>query len=253
MKNTKTAIKQSNLKALRPVFGNNYGENIKRFSILKSLFSKYDTYALFAEPALVANTIRWDTDLPGEILPYNTLDIDIQEKVKRVLRYYVDILFEQVKQYQGVSELVQTLHDCLEIPDFESIVLVGKRPVLTDWGFIGVDFNAKTGLIKKIVDTIPSPKVMLNLKVLELATKRPIFGAKVTIKYERETETLTTNEEGNVSFKNITPFDHLAIEINVSCMGYESKNKLMTSQHTVAEMIFMGNFPLISNVFLSST
>ena len=78
-----------------------------------------------------------------------------------------------------VADMFNVIDSCIEIPDYDNIYRIQKPDgksnyVLIKWGFISDDFNAQSGLVKKLVpikvDTVRI-KVIKNSKT---ASNEPV-------------------------------------------------------------------------------
>ncbi|RRB00109.1 carboxypeptidase-like regulatory domain-containing protein [Larkinella rosea] len=235
---------------LRPVFGSGIGEGVKRYQTLRDLLEVAQIHAVFAEPVIETGQIRWFSELPGPILPYRELSPDWQEKARAVLRYYADLAVAQLERYHEADALRRLLDECLEIPNDTGLYLVGKRPVLTSWGFLSSDFNPARGLVHKLTRQSVPPRMMLNAKVVRAADHSPIADAVVSLQHGGQTYDLTTNADGNVSFQHIVPIDPLTFQVEATAPTFAAASTTLTAGRTVAELIFDGFYPLITTLVL---
>lgn len=235
---------------LRPVFGSGIGEGVKRYQTLRDLLEVAQVHAVFAEPVIETGQIRWFSELPGPIRAYQELSPEWQEKARAVLQYYADLAFAQIERFHDADDLRRMLDDCLEIPNYNGLYLIGKRPVLTVWGFLSSDFSPARGLVRKLMQQSTPPRMMLNAKVVRTADHSPIADAKVSLQHGGHTYELTTNADGNVSFQHIVPIDPLTFQVEATAPSFATASTTLTAGRTVAELIFDGFYPLITTLAL---
>ncbi|WP_421827305.1 hypothetical protein [Larkinella sp.] len=235
---------------LRPVFGSNVGEGVKRYQTLRELLTVGSGHAVFAEPVIEPGQIRWFSDLPGAIQPYQELSPEWQAKSRAVLRYYTDLAYDQIQRYHDADDLHRMLADCLEIPQVKNLYLIGKRPVLILWGFLSSDFNPTRGLVRKLTQQAVAPRMMLNAKVVQATDQKPVANATVALHHGGQTYKLTTSTDGNVSFQQIIPIDPLVFQVEAAADAYAVATTTLTSEKTVADLIFDGFYPLITTLTL---
>lgn len=213
-------ISNYRLSGYRPVLADNT-ENFKRFVQIKKKFEKEHLYRLFAIPKIdIAQGVAyWFTEWEGTPVSIGTLDEVEREKHLTRLKFEVDFLFEECRKFQDMDEeyrsLYSTLEKCIEIPDFSNIFVInssnGERHyVLTMWGFINDEFNAQSGLIRKI---IPKNYKRLNINVRyrggQAAEQEKVCFEFCGIKRE-----LISNNEGLIILEDVL--------INSSVMAYQT-------------------------------
>ncbi len=197
------------LSGFRPVLADNT-ENFKRFVQIKKKFEKDDLYRLFAIPKIdiAQGWAYWFTEWEGTPVSLGTLDEIEREKHLTYLKYQVDFLFEECRRYQEVDEeyrgLYAVLEKCIEIPDFSNIYMInspnGERHyVLTMWGFISDEFNAQSGLIRKI---IPKNYKRLNINV-KYRTGHQAPGEKIAFEYSGGMREFVSNAEGLIVLEDV--------------------------------------------------
>ncbi len=233
---------------VRPVLGGGVGEGIRRFNLLRALLHQHQLYAIWAEPTPESGLVRWHTELPGDIEPYASLMPDVQEKVRRVLRYYVDAAHALIDQQPDADDLRPILDDCFEIPSLDSLYLVGKRPVLVLWGYLYSDVNPPRNLVRKLTRGLDPPRLLVNVKVVRAGDGVPILDAAVHLTYAHGTLTLTTNADGNVSFQDIRPFDYPCFQLEAEAADYRPAANTLRLDRTVGELVWSGLTPLISTL-----
>lgn len=238
------------LTALRPVFGTGAGEGIRRFNLFRTLLARHTLYAVWAEPILDGTTIRWQTELAGEIQPYESLPPDGQDKARRVLRYYVDAIYRLIDHHRERDDLRAILDDCFEIPRLNNLYLVGRRPVLVLWGYLYSDVNPPRGLVRKLIRGIELPRLMVNAKVIQAGDQIPIPHADVQLRYEGQNSQLQTNADGNVSFQEIQPFDYPRFQLDATADNYRPATTTLQLDRSVTDLVWSGFTPLITTIAL---
>jgi hypothetical protein len=237
---------------LRPVLGVGVGESIRRFAWLQTTLARHGLFALWAEPVTDGARIHWYTELPGDIRTYAELPPDVQEKTRRVLRYYVDAVDGVMARHREATDLRPVIDACLDVPSLGNVFLVGYRPVLILWGYTFSDAGAPRGLIRKLTRTLEPPRLMANVKIIEADTDpaQPIEGATVQLHYEDQAESLLTNEAGNVSFRDIAPYDYPHLHLTAEAPGYTRLTGELRLDRAIAELIWTGFTPLITTLRL---
>ncbi|SOD99716.1 hypothetical protein [Spirosoma fluviale] len=235
---------------LRPVFGSGVGESIRRYQVLQAILRPHTLHALFAEPIIEGDQIRWYTTLKGEVVALSQLLPEQQERTKRILKYYADAAYELARHHRDADDLRRLLDDCFEIPDFDTVFLVGKRPVLVNWGFLKTDFNSVRGLVARLTKGMVTPRLMLNVKVISRTDRQPMADAAVVLHYEGQTRRLLTNEQGNVSFNDIFPFDFPVFDVEASADEFHSATTTISVDRDAADLILAGFTPLITTITL---
>lgn len=157
-------IVTTNLTHIRPVLAN-VGENIKRYHQLKQMFAEGGEYTILARPATSDNrVIEWFGDYEASVTKLTDFDAAQQVELCKKLKYQVNTLYRSVIAYvkggdkgydlAEYQHLCQTLDACIEIPSLRDVYVTDKQTfVLTNWGFILEQFNAETGIIKKLLQT----------------------------------------------------------------------------------------------------
>ncbi|GAA4409177.1 hypothetical protein GCM10023187_32080 [Nibrella viscosa] len=236
---------------LRPVFGANVGESVRRYQTLRELLSGGEAHAVFAEPVIDGGQIRWFSDLPGRVVPYTELSPDWQEKAGKVLSYYADLAYTQLERYHEADDLRRMLDDCFEVPNYAHLYLIGKRPVLILWGFLSSDFGATHGLVRRLMKQFTAPRLMVNVKVVRVADHAPVADATVTLGHGGQTYRLLTNSEGNASFQAVVPVDPLLFSVEASAPSLATAATTLKAERTVGDLLFDGFYPLITTLALA--
>lgn len=238
------------MQAVRPVLGAGVGEGVRRFNLFRALLASHSLYAIWAEPIPNGNLMRWQTELTGEVQPYDSLPPDEQEKARRVLRYYVDAVYALIVGHREADDLRPILDDCFEIPSLSCLYLVGRRPVLVLWGYLYSDVNPPRGIVRKLIKGIDPPHLMVNAKVVKAGSQLPVSQADVRLRYEGQSRQLTTNTDGNVSFGEILPFDYPVFQLDALADEYRPVTAILRLDRSVTDLIWAGFTPLITTLTL---
>lgn len=190
---------------IRPLFEQGVGENINRYSQLKSLFAEGMEYTVLAEPKLDrGNKITWHTEFEGTPVSFSNLTEEEQIAAKSTIKNQVNKLYKAAfhKIYRSsmndVADIFSVIDSCIEIPDYDNIYRIQNANgecnfVLIKWGFIGDEFNAPSGLIKKLV-----PTKVDTVKIRVIKNRKPAVGEKISIVCNGKEMELTTWENGYV-------------------------------------------------------
>jgi len=208
----------TDISQIRPVFAQGAGENIKRYTQLKSMFQQGREYNVLAEPMPDGvNKITWHTEFEGTPQNFSKLTEDEQIAAKGRIKHQVNKLYKAVfKQlYKGsmndVADMFKVLDSCIEIPDYDNIYRI-QRPdgncsfVIIKWGFTTDDFNAPTGLIKKLV-----PIKVDTVKIKVIKSSKPAANEQVTVVYNGQTAALTTDGKGYIYMEDIPLGDKFSV------------------------------------------
>lgn len=129
------------------------------------MFAEGGEYAILARPATSDNrVIEWFGDYEASVKKLTDFDAAQQVELCKKLKYQVNTLYRSVIAYvkggdkgydlAEYQHLCQTLDACIEIPSLRDVYVTDKQTfVLTNWGFILEQFNAETGIIKKLLQT----------------------------------------------------------------------------------------------------
>ncbi len=208
----------TDISQIRPVFAQGAGENIKRYSQLKSMFQQGREYNVLAEPMPDGvNKITWHTEFEGTPQSFSKLTDDEQIAAKGRIKHQINKLYKAVfKQlYKGsmsdVADMFKVLDSCIEIPDYDNIYRIQKPDgsssfVIIKWGFTTDDFNAPTGLIKKLV-----PIKVDTLKIKVIKSSKPAANEQVTVIYNGNTAQLTTDPKGYIYMEDIPLGDKFSV------------------------------------------
>jgi len=209
----KQLIITTDISTIRPVFSQGSSENIKRFSQLKKLFEDGKEYQVFAEPTPAGGQkIAWNTEFEGELIPFSKLSEQEKEIAKGRLKFQVNKMYKSAvrfnKQTSGgdnsLLELFELLDSCIEIPDYNDIYFVKNNLqhnfVLIRWGFTSDDFNAQSGLVKKL---IPVKVTEIKLKAV-LSTGKPAKNEKIIFTFPDEKFQAETDADGNIAFEDVS-------------------------------------------------
>lgn len=240
----KQVIITTDIQKLRPAYGGHFGEGIRRYQTIRSVFSQRNEHLTFAEPVREGHDfskISWHTELEGEPVPFPQLPPIVGDRARKVLRYYLDQMYATCQRFDDPRALCRHLDAFLEIPSFDSVFLVDKRPVLTDWGF-HLDNNSPDGkgILHRLRESIPAPELIIRLQLVDAAQRQPIGGAKVELNFAGQRRYATSNTDGMVSFEKITPFDFPRFELRVEAAGFRETERELSYEMSVAEMIFSG-------------
>ncbi|MCQ2249856.1 MAG: hypothetical protein MJZ66_01975 [Bacteroidales bacterium] len=208
----------TDISQIRPVFAQGAGENIKRYTQLKSMFQQGREYNVLAEPMPDGvNKITWHTEFEGTPQSFSKLTDDEQIAAKGRIKHQVNKLYKAVfKQlYKGsmsdVADMFKILDSCIEIPDYDNIYRI-QRPdgnssfVIIKWGFTTDDFNAPTGLIKKLV-----PTKVDTVKIKVIKSSKPAANEQVSVVYNGQTAPLTTDGKGYIYMEDIPLGDKFSV------------------------------------------
>lgn len=240
---------------LRPVLGAGVGEGIRRFNWLQTTLARHRLFGLWAEPVTGGASIHWYTELPGEIRTYTELSPDVQEKLRRVLRYYVDAVDGTLARHRDAADLRPVIDACLDVPTLNHLFLVGYRPVIVLWGYTFSDAGAPRNLIRKLTRPLEPPRLMVNVKVIDAHTDpaHPLADATVQVHYEEQTTELVTGEAGSVSFQDIRPLGYPHLHLTATAPGYDPATGSLRLDRPVAELIWTGFTPLVTTLRLQPT
>ncbi len=223
---------------LRPIFGTGFGERLTQYPLLQTMLSDHGLHALFAEPVVEAGTVQWYTSLPGEPKPFPILAPDEQGYVLAVLRYFAEAPYRSTQRHAERESLHRLLDECLEIPGYECIFLVGTHPVLTHWGFLRSDFNPRRGLIRKLTQRLAPPRFTLHVRALAQATGQPVADATVRVRIAGYLHEGQTDAAGTVSLVDLFPFTQVPIETEVSAPNFQSVTSLLASFQSIDQLVY---------------
>ncbi|MBO4771656.1 MAG: carboxypeptidase regulatory-like domain-containing protein [Bacteroidales bacterium] len=200
----------TDISQIRPVFADGAGENIKRYTQLKMMFRTGKEYAVLAEPMLDGpQKITWHTEFEGTPAPFNKLTEEEQEAAKGRIKFQVNQLYKSVfkqlyrSSMSDVADMFNVIDSCIEIPDYDNIYRIQKPDgksnyVLIKWGFISDDFNAQSGLVKKLV---PIKVDTVRIKVIK--NSKTASNEPVTVIYKGHENQYTTDSKGYVIMEDI--------------------------------------------------
>ena len=200
----------TDISQIRPVFADGAGENIKRYTQLKMMFRTGKEYAVLAEPMLDGpQKITWHTEFEGTPAPFNKLTEEEQEAAKGRIKFQVNQLYKSVfkqlyrSSMSDVADMFNVIDSCIEIPDYDNIYRIQKPDgksnyVLIKWGFISDDFNAQSGLVKKLV---PIKVDTVRIKVIK--NSKTASNEPVTVIYKGHENQYTTDSKGYVVMEDI--------------------------------------------------
>ncbi len=211
-------ITTTDISTIRPMFTNGASENIKRYGQLKKMFEEHKEYLVLAEPVNAGgNKIAWHTDFEGHISSFDLMDPAEQEIAKGRLKYHINKLYKTALKFsknksEDVEELFSVLDTCIEIPDYHDIYSVQdteghKEYVIIRWGFTSDDFNAKSGIIRK----------MIPLKVSDIVLKtvytndKPSSNQVVEVVFQNKPQTHTSDKGGKIIFNDIPLFTKFSV------------------------------------------
>lgn len=195
----------TDISQIRPVFAQGAGENINRYKQLKTLFAEGKEYTVLAEPMLDGpNKITWHTEFEGTPSSFSNLTEEEQIAAKSIIKKQVNKLYKSVfrqvyrKDMNDVKALFDLIDSCIEIPDYDNIYRIlqpnGEANfVLIKWGFNGNEFNAPTGLVKKLV-----PTKVDTVKLRVIKNQKPAIHEPITVCYNGKESSLTTFDNGYV-------------------------------------------------------
>ncbi len=209
----------TDISSVRPVFTAGTSENIKRYDQLKKFFEEGKEYTVLAKPIPAGkDKITWHTEFDGNPEPFNKLTEEEQKTAKGRIKYQVNRMYKSA-YYQlrkgskkEIDELFEILDSCIEIPDYGNIFRItnpnGKiNYVLIRWGFIGDDFNAGSGIIKKLV-----PLKVDNVKIKVLDNGKPAVDQKVVVNHLGRIYQLQTDSLGYACVEDIPLGDKFTAE-----------------------------------------
>ncbi len=207
----------TDLKGIRPVFEQNYGENIKRYNQIKKIFEKDRLYRLFAEPVISGtDKIAWHTEFEGTIVPFPKLDEEEKDAVKSRLKEQVNSLYISVLKNTDNKdkqlELFKFIDSCLEIPDFYDIFVIqqadGKRNFcLTRWGFM----SESTTTPRKILSSLVEIKVNTIVVKVKKGNNKPAIGEEIFVKLKNEEKKFVTNDKGEIILEDFPLLEEISI------------------------------------------
>ncbi len=208
----KQPISITDISSIRPMFSQGASENIKRYQQLKKLFEREKNYLVFAEPVPAGgNKISWHTEFDGNIVHFNELSNAEKETTKGKLKYQINQLYKNVIKHlttekQKQEDLFNLLDSCIEIPDYEDILIIRKDNgdqnfVIIRWGFTSDNYNAETGLIQKI---IPIKVLDIDLKTI-YSDNSSAPNQRIILNYHDQERNLISNEKGQAYLQDI-PF-----------------------------------------------
>ncbi|MDD6001760.1 MAG: hypothetical protein PUC50_06170 [Bacteroidales bacterium] len=209
----------TDISSVRPVFTAGTSENIKRYDQLKKFFEEGKEYTVLAKPIPAGkDKITWHTEFDGNPEPFNKLTEEEQKTAKGRIKYQVNRMYKSA-YYQlrkgskkEIDELFEILDSCIEIPDYDNIFRItnpnGKvNYVLIRWGFIGDDFNAGSGIIKKLV-----PLKVDTVKIKVLDNGKPAVDKKVIVNHLGRIYQLQTDSLGYACLEDIPLGDKFTAE-----------------------------------------
>jgi hypothetical protein len=206
-------ITTTDISTIRPMFANGAGENIKRYGQLKKLFEENKEYLVLAEPVTAGgNKIAWHTDFEGHITTFDQQDAGGQEIAKGRLKFHINKLYKTALKYsknksEDVKDLFGVLDTCIEIPDYQDIYIIQnteghKDYVIIRWGFTSDDFNAKTGLIKKLIPLKVSDVILRTA----FSNDKPSGNQVVEVVFAGKKQTFTSDKAGKIIFQDVPLF-----------------------------------------------
>ncbi len=190
---------------IRPLFDQGASENINRYKQLKALFESGKEYTVLAEPQFDGtNRITWHTEFEGTPVSFANLTEEEQIAAKSIIKKQVNKLYKSAfrqiykSSMSDVANIFSVIDSCIEIPDYDNIYRIQQANgecnyVLIKWGFNGEEFNAPTGLIKKLV-----PTKVDTVKIKVIKNKKPAIGEKITLVCNGKEQELTTWNNGYV-------------------------------------------------------
>lgn len=211
----KQLIITTDISTIRPVFTQGASENIKRYTQLKKLFETGLEYQVLAEPMPAGGQkIAWHTEFEGQIIPFAKLSPQDQQIAKGRLKFQVNRMYKAAVQFNkktsegenSLLELFDLLDSCIEVPDYKDIYVIQKPNqennfVIIRWGFTSDDFNAQSGLVKKLV---PIKVTDIHLKAI-FSTEKPAKNEKITIELLGKKIETQSDANGLITLEDI-PF-----------------------------------------------
>ncbi len=169
----KNFVKETTTRNLRPFKTNNI-QIMYRYSIFKSLFKKNKAYTIFAEPDfsfINKKIIKWYSEFNSESVSYNDVNDDEKLRINKLLKNQVKLLYNYALYIHENStdndKIFETLDKAIEVPDLSDINILKDnnriKIVLTRWGAISDEYNAKKGIIKNLVP-VKIKDITFNLK-----------------------------------------------------------------------------------------
>ncbi len=202
----------TDISTIRPMFSQGASENIKRYGQLKKLFEENKEYTVLAEPKEVSGKkIAWHTEFEGKTKPFSKLSEVEQERAKGILKYQVNKLYKtalkfSVQKKENINELFDVLDSCIEIPDFNDIYVVGsgemQKFVIIRWGFTSDDFDAQTGLIKKLIPVKVSDVIFKTV----YTNDKSVGKQKVYFDFPNNSFDTVSSDAGKIEFTDLPLF-----------------------------------------------
>ena len=99
--------------------------------------------AMFAQPVLDSNeeTLSWYTDMPGSISSYADLDALQQKFLEDAWSEVCSRLVASRRYLETADRII--LENVIQIPSFNSLYLVGRELVVTEWSSVKVGYRPR--------------------------------------------------------------------------------------------------------------
>ena len=103
------------------------------------------TASLLAKPVILSDSddIEWYSDLQGQPQPLNSLPEQEQQQARQLLddrlTSLANLAGELPKLDPEAGELLDMLRNALYFPGEEAVYIVNGQPVITFWGYRGID------------------------------------------------------------------------------------------------------------------
>lgn len=173
---------------------------------IRAAFPNDDVYRFFAEPVVfdAGKKIAWSSSYPGKAVPYYNLPAQQKSLAEDMLNEAVTKLMDAVNSFRDPS-LVPVFKNCIEIPNLDSIFIVGMdtgdpHVVIIQWGFI-LDYpGAARGVLTKFYNI---PRIPMHFTVVCADDMTPAPGQTIVFRIKGKEFSAESDSNGNIVVNDV--------------------------------------------------